>query len=151
MSLVEVRQIGHVAVAPVAETLTVKGRSQTKVALTLISNARWKDGEGKTEEKATSIIWTLWGKAALNASWYLGVGSKVAILGTLESRRYTNREGKDVFTFEFTARSVEYLDSKAQAEARRNRHAGIAGESASTPGPETAGKGPRPTAATEGA
>ena len=45
MSRVEVRQIGHVAVAPVAETLSVKGRGQTRVALTGISNARWKDAD----------------------------------------------------------------------------------------------------------
>jgi hypothetical protein len=51
MSLVEVRQIGHVAVAAVAEMLSVKDRSQTKVALTVISNARWKDAEGTLKEK----------------------------------------------------------------------------------------------------
>ena len=103
MSRVEVRQIGHVAVAPVAETRSVKGRGQTRVALTVISNARWKDAEGKLQQKATSITWTLWGKVALNASWYLGVGSKVAIAGTLENRRYTSQKGKEGFTFEFTA------------------------------------------------
>jgi single stranded DNA-binding protein len=151
MSLVEVRQIGHVAVAPVAETLSVKGRSQTKVALTVISNARWKDAEGPLKEKATSITWTLWGKVALNASWYLVVGSKVAIDGTLESRRYTNKEGKEVFSFDFTARSVQYLESKAQAEARRNRGAAAAGESAPTPAPPAAGKAPRSTASKKGA
>ena len=150
MSRVEVRQIGHVAVAPVAETLSVKGRGQTKVALTVISNARWKDAEGKLQQKATSITWTLWGKVALNASWYLGVGSKVAIAGTLESRRYTNQEGKEVFTFEFTARSVEYLETKAQAEARRDRAATTAGESAPTPAPSAAGTSPRRTAPKKG-
>lgn len=63
---------------------------------------------------------TLWGQAALNASWYLDTGSKVPISETLETRRYTNKAGREVFAFEFTARSVEYLESKAQGEARRN-------------------------------
>jgi len=119
MSTVEVRQIGHVATAPVTETLSIKGRSQTKVSLTVISNARWKDAQGKPQEKATAINWTLWGKVAMNASWYLIVGSKVEIAGRMESRRYTNKEGKEVFGFEFTARGVQYLETKAQSEARR--------------------------------
>jgi hypothetical protein len=33
----------------------VKGRSLTKVVLTVISNSRWKDAEGTLKEKATSI------------------------------------------------------------------------------------------------
>jgi single-strand DNA-binding protein len=150
MSRVEVRQIGHVAVAPVAETLSVKGRSQTRVALTVISNARWKDAKGNLQQNATSIIWTLWGKVALNASWYLGVGSKVAIAGTLESRRYTNQEGKEVFTFEFTARSVEYLATRAQAEARGDRTTARAGESAPIPASSAASTSPRRNAPKKG-
>ena len=150
MSRVEVRQIGHVAVAPVAETLSVKGRGQTKVALTVISNARWKDAEGKLQQKATSITWTLWGKVALNASWYLGVGSKVAIAGTLESRRYTNQEGKEVFTFEFTASSVEYLETKAQAEARRDRAATTSRRIGSNPSTQRGRHIPSPDCPQEG-
>ena len=139
MSSVEVRQIGHVAAAPVVETLSVKGRTQTKVLLTVISNARWKDGEGKLQQKATSISWTLWGKVALNASWYLGVGSKVALDGKVENRRYTNKEGQEVFTFEFTARSVQYLETKAQAEARRDRYVASSDQSAPTSAAKSSG------------
>jgi single-strand DNA-binding protein len=123
MSSVEVRQIGHVAVAPRVQTIAVKGRSQTKAVLIVISNNRWLDDEGQRQERATSISWTLWGKAAVNAGGQLGIGSKVGISGTLESRRYRNKEGKDVYTFDFTARSIDYLESKADAEARRDRRA----------------------------
>ena len=47
MSQVEVRQIGHVAATPVVETLTVKGRTQNKALVTVISNTRWNDSDGK--------------------------------------------------------------------------------------------------------
>ena len=140
MSHVEVRQIGHVAATPVAKTLTANGRSQNKTLVTVISNARWKDGEGKPQEKATAIAWTLWGKAALNASWYLDVGSKVAVVGTLEGHRYTGKDGREVFGFNFTARSVEYLESKADAEARRNRRASSSGEREASPARKAGGK-----------
>jgi single-strand DNA-binding protein len=148
MSAIEVRQIGHVAATPTIETLSVNGRTQSKALVTVISNVRWKDREGKVREKATAIAWTLWGGAAVNASWYLEVGSKVAIAGTLESRRYANKEGKEVFTFGFTARSVDYLDSRADAEARRIRHAASPGESAANPA-RSAGGSPSRSAASE--
>ena len=128
MSQVEVRQIGHVAATPVAKTLTANGRTQNKTLVTVISNSRWKDPQGKVSEKATAISWTLWGKVAVNASWHLDVGSKVAVVGTLEGNRYTGKDGKEVFGFNFTARSVEYLESKDDAEARRNRRANSASE-----------------------
>lgn len=147
MSHVEVRQIGHVAATPVIETLTVNGRTQNKALVTVISNTRWKDGEGKVQEKATAIAWTLWGKVALNASWYLDVGSKVAIVGTLEGHRYTGKDGKEVFGFNFTARSVEYLESKADAEARRNRRGTSASERVATPKRKTGGNASRSPAA----
>ena len=69
----------------------------------------------------------------MNAARYLDVGSKVAIAGTLESRRYPNKEGKEIFGFGFTARSVDYLESRADAEARRNRHATSPGQKAANP------------------
>ena len=106
MSPVEVRQIGHVGAAPVVETVSSSGRTENRAVVTVISNTRWKDRQGNLQSKATAIQWTLWGKTAINASWYLDVGSKVAISGTVESRRYSNKEGAQVWTFAFTARSV---------------------------------------------
>ena len=132
MSPVEVRQIGHVASAPVVETFSLGGRTENKALITVISNTRWKDRDGKVRSKATAILWTLWGKAAVNASWYLDVGSKVAVSGTVESRNYPNKEGKQVWTFSFTARSVEYLESRSDAETRRKRRADLKGEGATT-------------------
>ena len=151
MSHVEVRQIGHVAATPVVETLTVKGHTQNKALVTVISNTRWKDGEGKSQEKATAIAWTLWGKAALNASWYLDVGSKVAVDGTLEGRRYPVKDGKEVFGFNFTARSVEYLESRADVEVRRNRRATSSGELGASPVRTSGGKFSRSAASSKGA
>ena len=76
MSPVEVRQIGHVASAPVVETFSSGGRTENKALITVISNTRWKDREGNVRSKATAILWTLWAKAAVNASWYLDVGAR---------------------------------------------------------------------------
>ena len=140
MSQVEVRQIGHVAATPVATTLTGNGRTQNKTVVTVISNARRTDRDGEVQEKATAITWTLWGKVAVNASSHLDTGSKVAVVGTVEGNRYTAKDGKEVFGFNFTARSVEYLESKADAEARRNRRASSSGEREASPARKAGGK-----------
>lgn len=139
MSQVEVRQIGHVAATPIATTLTTNGRTQNKTLVTVISNTRRTGQDGKFQEKATAITWTLWGKIAVNASSHLDTGSKVAVVGSLEGNRYTGKDGKEVFGFNFTARSVEYLESKADTEARRNRRANPAGKPA--PKPARPGRG----------
>jgi len=149
MSQVEVRQIGHVAATPVAKTMTANGRTQNKTLVTVISNSRWKDPQGKVSEKATAIAWTIWGKVAVNASWHLDVGSKVAVAGTLEGNRYTGKDGKEVFGFNFTARSVEYLESKADAEARRNRRGHSASEHEPKPAPSAGRKTSRSSAAAQ--
>jgi single stranded DNA-binding protein len=145
MSHIEVHQIGHVAALPIVETLSGNGHPQTKALVTVISNARWRDREGEVRQKATAITWTLWGKSALNASWYLNTGSKVAVTGRVESHRYTGKDGKEVSAFTFTTRSVEYLESKAQAEARRNRPAGSPSRQGRSPAGNAAGKSPRAT------
>jgi single-stranded DNA-binding protein len=121
MSAVVVRQIGHVAVKPEVHTISVSGRPQIKALVTVISNARWKDREGTPHERATAIAWTLWGDLAASASQYLDVGNKVAVAGTLESRRYPSASRRAIFSFGFTARSVDFLESREHAEARRDR------------------------------
>jgi single-stranded DNA-binding protein len=88
--------------------------------VTVISNTRWRDRQGTPQEWATAIAWTLWGELAVNAGQYLNVGSKVAVTGALESRRYPSAGRRAIFSFGFTARSVEFLESHTHAEARRN-------------------------------
>ena len=123
MAAVEVRQIGHVAVKPEVQTFSVDGHPQTKVVVTVISNTRWKDRKGVPQERKTAISWTLWGDLALNAGQSLGIGSKVAVAGILESRRYPSAGRREIFSFGFTARSVHYLESRADTEARGSRRA----------------------------
>ena len=55
MSPVEVRQIGHVASAPVVETFSLGGRTENKALITVISNTRWKDRDGNVRSKATAV------------------------------------------------------------------------------------------------
>jgi single stranded DNA-binding protein len=99
----------------------VNGR-EGKVAkgtVTVISNVRRGSGEGR-EEESTAIQWTLWGKQAENAAEYLGKGSHVNVVGRLRNNNY-EKDGEEIYALSFTCEELDYLDSKAASEARRQR------------------------------
>lgn len=98
-----------------------------KGVLTAISNTRRASREGgeAREEESTAIQWTLWGKQAENAAEYLGKGSHVNIVGRLRNNHY-EKDGETVYGMAFTAEEIDYLDSRAESEARRNGGAGAA-------------------------
>ena len=92
----------------------------SKGTVTAISNHRRGSGDERDEE-ATAIQWTLWGKQAENAAEYLGKGSHVNIVGRLRNNNYQDADGADVYGLTFTVEEIDYLDSKAEADARRAR------------------------------
>ena len=93
-----------------------------KAVLTAISNIR-RAGKGSgdsREEESTAIQWTLWGKQAENAHLYLGKGSHVNIVGRLRNNNY-EKDGEEVYALAFTCEEIDYLESRAESEARRAR------------------------------
>lgn len=106
---------------------TVAGRDGDigKAVLTAISNSKRGRGEIR-EDEPTAIQWTLWGKQAENAAQYLGKGSHVNVVGRLRNNHYQDAGGNPVFGFSFTCEEIDYLDSKAEADARRAKESGEA-------------------------
>ncbi|MEO8056691.1 MAG: single-stranded DNA-binding protein [Burkholderiales bacterium] len=102
----------------------VKGRDGevAKGTVTIISNTRRGSGDDKSEE-ATAIQWTLWGKQAENAAEYLGKGSRVNVVGRLRNNNY-DKDGATVYGFQFTCEELDYLDTRADADARRAQQDG---------------------------
>lgn len=123
MSQVRIEQRNaHLASAIRLEYVTGREGRVAKGSVTVISNTRFGSGESR-KEAATAIAWTLWGQQAENAAEYLGKGSHVNIIGRVRNNNYRDAAGNDVYTVAFTADEVDYLDSKADAEARRYRTA----------------------------
>jgi single stranded DNA-binding protein len=114
-----------------------------KGTLIAISNARRGSGEER-EDEPTAIQWTLWGKQAENAAEYLGKGSHVNIVGRLRNNNY-EKDGETVYGMAFKAEEVDYLDSRAESDARRNGGAGAEGgtSSAERPSAPAASRKPR--------
>lgn len=120
MAFVRVEQ-RHARLASTVRVEYVKGRDGDipKGTVTVISNARRGTGRDRTDE-ATAIQWTLWGEQAENAAGYLGKGSRVNVVGRMRNDHYET-EGRRVYGFEFTCEEIDYLDTRAEADARRAR------------------------------
>ena len=126
---------------------SVEGRDGpiSKATLTAISNTRKGSGENRGEE-STAIQWTLWGKQAENAAEYLGKGSHVNIVGRLRNNNY-EKDGETVYGMAFTAEEIDYLDSRAESEARRNGGPAAEGGTSGTERPSTPAASRKPRSA----
>ena len=91
-----------------------------KGTLIAISNARRGSGEER-EDEPTAIQWTLWGKQAENAAEYLAKGSHVNIVGRVRNNNYPAADGGTVYALAFTCDEIDFLDSRAESEARKSR------------------------------
>ena len=109
----------HLAGAVKLEFVNGREGKIAKAVLTAISNTRRGSGDAR-EEESTAIQWTLWGKQAENAAAYLGKGSHVNIVGRLRNNNF-EKDGGTVYGMAFTAEEIDYLDSRAESEARRSR------------------------------
>ena len=114
-----IQRHAHLAGAVKLEFVNGREGKIAKAVLTAISNTRRGSGEAR-EEESTAIQWTLWGKQAENAAEYLGKGSHVNIVGRLRNNNY-EKDGETVYGMAFTAEEIDYLDSRAESEARRAR------------------------------
>ena len=114
-----IQRHAHLAGAVKLEFVNGREGKIAKAVLTAISNTRRGSGETR-EEESTAIQWTLWGKQAENAAEYLGKGSHVNIVGRLRNNNY-EKDGESVYGMAFTAEEIDYLDSRAESDARRTR------------------------------
>lgn len=66
----------------------------------------------KKEDGADFINCVAWGQTAENMDRYLSKGSKVAVLGRIQTGSY-EKDGTRINTFDVVADNVEFLDSKS--------------------------------------
>jgi len=80
----------------------------TRIATT----ERFKDRSGERQERTEWHRVVLWGKLGEIAAQYLSKGSQVYIEGKIETRKWTNKEGVDVYTTEIRASEMKMLGGK---------------------------------------
>ncbi len=113
-----IQRNAHLAGAIRLEFVNGREGKVAKGTVTAISNTRWGSGEARNET-ATAIQWILWGAQAENAAEYLGKGSHVNVVGRVRNNNY-QKNGETVYSLEFTVEDLDYLDSRADAQARRS-------------------------------
>jgi single-strand DNA-binding protein len=91
---------------------------QAVAELSVATNARWKDDDGKRQEHTEWHRVVVWGSAAENAAKYLKKGSTVRIVGRLQTRKWDDKDGITRYTTEIVASEVNYLD-RVSPDAKR--------------------------------
>lgn len=102
----------------VVRKIELEQRGEAKYARLVLAVPR----EGKKDE-ADFPEFDLWNKTAENAYKYLDVGRQVGVRARFRTAKFTNKEGKTVYTSGFVADSVEFLGAggtKNAGDARGN-------------------------------
>ena len=81
----------------------------------------WNDNSGQRQEKTTWFRVAAWDKLADTCNLYLTKGQRVMVIGEIEDPSvYTDQSGEARASLEVRARSVQFLNSKAEAEALKS-------------------------------
>lgn len=99
--------VGRLTKAPEVRTVA-DGKSVRR--FTLAVNRNFKNQQG--ENDVDFILCTAWGKLAEHMVKYCGKGSQVGVIGRLQSRNYTNDEGKRIYITDVLALEVRFLQLK---------------------------------------
>jgi single-stranded DNA-binding protein len=120
-AILVIQRNAHLAGAVRLDTVQGGDGPVSRGTLVAISNER--RGPEPRHDVPTAIRWTLWGRAAENAARYLGKGSHVNVVGTVRADAYTTADGSTAHALVFTADAVDFLDTRSEAEERRERQA----------------------------
>ena len=81
----------------------------------------WTGNNGERQEKTTWFRVAAWDKLAESCNNYLSKGQRVMVIGEIEDPNvFTDQSGNARASLEVRARSVQFLNSKAEADALRS-------------------------------
>lgn len=82
--------------------------------ISVATSESWKDKDtGQTQERTEWHRIAMFARLAEIAGEYLRKGSKVYIEGSLRTRKWQDKEGKDRYTTEIIANTMQMLDGKS--------------------------------------
>ena len=99
----------------------------TSVAnFSIATNESWKDKNGQLQEKTEWHRIVVWGKLAELCGQYLKKGRQAFIEGRLQTREWTDKEGKKNYSTEIVANNVQFIGGRPE---------GAGAEAVGSPGP----------------
>jgi len=85
--------------------------------ITVATSESWKDKQtGQKQERTEWHRVSFFNRLAEIAGEYLRKGSKVYVEGSLRTRKWQDKEGKDCYTTEIIANEMQMLDSQQQGQ-----------------------------------
>ncbi|NMC63155.1 MAG: single-stranded DNA-binding protein [SAR324 cluster bacterium] len=91
-------------------------QNQTPICnFSLATSERRKDANGQWSDHTEWHNIVVFGKTAENCSNYLKKGREVFIEGKIQTRKWQDKEGKDRYTTEILAQTVQFVGSKSDA------------------------------------
>ncbi len=122
--------------------------------ITIATTESWKDRtSGERQEKTEWHRVTFYRRLAEIAGEYLKKGSQVFVEGRLETRKWTDKEGKERYTTEIIASEMKMLGSRSGAGAPSydaGEEGGGAPMSSSRPAPRSSSGGAAKSAPAKG-
>lgn len=83
----------------------------------IASTRRWTNAEGQPQEETTWFHVAAWGKLAETCNQYLTKGRQVLVeADRIQASPYLNREGQPAASLKLTARTVQFLGTRADRE-----------------------------------
>lgn len=95
-----------------------------------VANFSVPTDEGYTDNQGQKVERTEWhkvncfGKQAENCANNLGKGSLVHVEGSLQTRKWQDKNGQDRYTTEIKAQRVQFLDRKGDGRQSEQQHGG---------------------------
>ena len=105
--------VGRITAKP---ELRYTGSNVAYTRFSVAINRTFNNAQGQREADFINVI--VWRRAAENVANYLDKGSLVSIEGRIQTGSYTDKDGNKRTSFDVVADSVQFLDSRKQAEAR---------------------------------
>jgi len=87
----------------------------------LAMNEKYKDKQGNRQEKTEFINLCFWNRTAEIVSQYCRKGSKIYVEGSLQTRKWNDKEGNERYTTEIVVRNLQLLDSKQDGGQQQNQ------------------------------
>ena len=86
---------------------------------TIATNESWTDKSGAKQDRTEWHRIVVWGKPAEHCGEYLSKGRTVYVEGRLQTREWTDKEGKKNYTTEVVAQTVQFLGGKGEGAGPR--------------------------------
>ena len=80
-------------------------------SFTLALNRIQQSSDGQQADYISCVVW---GKIAENTAQYCSKGSKVGVVGHLQSRSYDNAQGQRVYVTEVVCEQVDFINTRNQ-------------------------------------